>query len=444
MVERYAREEMASKWTMEAKYQAWLDVEKAVVKAWNKLGLIPDEDAKKIIENARFSVERIDEIEKVTKHDLIAFTTSVAESLGEESRWFHYGMTSSDTIDTAVALQIRDSLKLIIKDVEMVMESVKKRAFEHKMTLMVGRSHGIHGEPITFGLVLAVWYDELKRHLKNLEESLEVISVGQISGAMGNFAHAPLELEELACEELGLKPAPVSNQVIQRDRYARVASALALLASSIEKFAVQVRHWQRTEVYEAEEFFAKGQKGSSAMPHKRNPILTENITGLARVIRAYIIPAMENVALWHERDISHSSTERFWLPDSFITSDFMLHRFNGVISKLTVMPENMIKNLNLTGGLVFSQRVLLELPKAGVSREDAYKIVQRNAMRVWEDLQKGKPAINENGDSLFLEYLLKDEELREYLDESKIRECFNYDYYTKNVDKIFKRVFGES
>jgi adenylosuccinate lyase len=339
---------------------------------------------------------------------------------------------------------MRDSLKIIIDDVKMVMESIKKRAMEHKYTLMVGRSHGIHGEPITFGLVLAVWYDELKRHLKNLEESLEVISVGQISGAMGNFAHAPLELEELACEELGLKPAPVSNQVIQRDRYARVATALALLASSIEKFAVQVRHWQRTEVYEAEEFFAKGQKGSSAMPHKRNPILTENVTGLARVIRAYSIPAMENVALWHERDISHSSTERFWLPDAFITSDFMLHRMNGVISKLTVMPENMIKNLNLTGGLVFSQRVLLELPKAGVSREDAYKIVQRNAMRVWEDLQKGKPAINENGDSLFLEYLLKDEELREYLDESQIRDCFNYDYYTKNVDKIFERVFGEN
>ncbi len=302
----------------------------------------------------------------------------------------------------------------------------------------------IHGSTkLTFGLVLAVWYDELKRHLKNLEESLEVISVGQISGAMGNFAHAPLELEEIACEELGLKPAPVSNQVIQRDRYARVATALALLASSIEKFAVQVRHWQRTEVYEAEEFFAKGQKGSSAMPHKRNPILTENITGLARIIRAYSIPAMENVALWHERDISHSSTERFWLPDAFITTDFMLHRFNGVVAKLTVMPENMIKNLNLTGGLVFSQRVLLELPKAGVSREDAYKIVQRNAMRVWEDLQKGKPTVNENGDSLYLEYLLKDDELGKSLNEAQIRECFNYDYYTKNVDKIFKRVFGE-
>ncbi len=441
MVERYARVEMSSKWTMEAKYQAWLAVELAVVKAWNRLGLIPDDDAKKIIENASFSVERIDEIEAVTRHDLIAFTTSVAESLGEESRWFHYGMTSSDTVDTAVALQIRDSLKLVIKDVKMVMKSIKKRAKEHKYTLMVGRSHGIHGEPITFGLVLAVWYDEMKRHLKNLKESLKVISVGQISGAMGNFAHAPLKLEEYAMEELGLKPAPISNQVIQRDRYARVATALALLASSIEKFAVQVRHWQRTEVYEAEEFFAKGQKGSSAMPHKRNPILTENITGLARIIRAYATPAMENVALWHERDISHSSTERFWLPDSFITTDFMLHRFNGVISKLTVMPENMIKNLNLTGGLVFSQRVLLELPKAGVSREDAYKIVQRNAMRVWEEIQEGNPTVNDKGESLYLQYLLSDKELREYLTEEQIRECFNYDYYTKNIDKIFKRVF---
>lgn len=443
MVERYSRKEMSDKWTMSAKYQAWLDVELAVVKAWNKLGLIPDEDAKKIVNNARFSVERIDEIEQVTKHDLIAFTTSISESLGKESRWFHYGMTSSDTVDTAVALQMKSSLELIIEDVKMVMESIKTRALEHKMTLMVGRSHGIHGEPITFGLVLAVWYDEMARHLENLEQTMKVISVGQVSGAMGNFAHAPLELEEYACEELGLRPAPASNQVIQRDRYARLATALALLASSIEKFAVQVRHWQRTEVYECEEYFAVGQKGSSAMPHKRNPILTENITGLARIIRAYAIPAMENVALWHERDISHSSTERFWLPDSFITSDFMLHRFNSVISKLTVMPQNMMKNLNLTGGLVFSQRVLLELPKAGVSREDAYKIIQRNAMKVWEEIQQGKATTNEKGESLYLQYLLADEELRSKLSEEQIRECFNFDYYTKNVDAIFARVFGK-
>jgi adenylosuccinate lyase len=441
MVERYAREEMSSKWTMQAKYQAWLDVEKAVVKAWNKLGLIPDDDANKIVQNAGFSVERIDEIEAVTRHDLIAFTTSVAETLGDESRWFHYGMTSSDTVDTAVALQMTDSLKIIIQDVKMMMESIQKRAEEQKYTLMVGRSHGIHGEPITFGLVLAVWYDEMARHLENLEQTMDVIAVGQISGAMGNFAHAPLELEEIACEELGLKPAPASNQVIQRDRYARLASALALLSSSIEKFAVQVRHWQRTEVYECEEFFAKGQKGSSAMPHKRNPILTENITGLARIIRAYATPAMENVALWHERDISHSSTERFWLPDAFITCDFMLHRMNNVIANLTVMPENMMKNLNLTGGLVFSQRVLLELPKAGVSREDAYKIVQRNAMKVWEEIQQGKPTTNEKGESLYLGHLLADEELGNSLSQEQIRECFNYEYYTKNVQAIFDRVF---
>jgi adenylosuccinate lyase len=443
MVERYAREDMKKLWDMNAKYKAWLDVEVAAVKAWNKLGLIPDEDAKKIEQNAKFDINRIDEIERETKHDVIAFLTSVAESLGEESRWVHYGMTSSDTIDTAVALQMRDSLKIIIDDVKMVMESIKKRAYEHKYTLMVGRSHGIHGEPITFGLVLSIWYDEMKRHLKNLEETLEVISVGKISGAMGNFAHAPVELEELTCEFLGLKPAPISNQVIQRDRYARLASALGLLASTVEKIAVNIRHFQRTEVYEAEEFFSKGQKGSSAMPHKRNPVLSENITGLARMIRSYTIPAMENVALWHERDISHSSTERFWLPDGFITTDFMLHRLNNIIANLVVYPENMMKNLNLTGGLVFSQRVLLELPKRGVSREDAYKIVQRNAMKVWEEIQKGHAPLNEKGESLFLENLLKDEDLSRLLSEDEIRGLFDYDYYTRNVDRIYKRVYGE-
>jgi adenylosuccinate lyase len=441
MIERYAREEMSQHWTQHARYAAWLEVEKAAVKAWAKLGKIPQKDANKIVKNATFSVERIEEIEAITKHDLIAFNTSVSESLGKESRWFHYGMTSSDAVDTGVAIQMRDSLKIVIKDVKMLMKSIKKRAKEHKMTLMVGRSHGIHGEPITFGLTLAVWYDEMKRHLKNLKETQKVISVGQISGAMGNFAHAPLKLEEYAMKELGLKPEPCSNQVVHRDRYARLATALATMASSIEKFAVQVRHLQRTEVYECEEFFAKGQKGSSAMPHKRNPILTENITGLARTIRAYATPAMENVALWHERDISHSSNERFWLPDAFITTDFMLHRMNSVIANLTVMPENMMKNLNLTGGLVFSQRVLLELPLQGVSREDAYKIVQRNAMKVWEQIQKGKSTTNEKGESLYLQHLLNDKELRKSLSEKQIRECFNFDYYTKNVNSIFKRVF---
>ena len=441
MVERYSRKEMADKWTMQAKYQAWLDVELAAVKAWNRLGLIPDEDAQKILKNAKFDVKRIDEIERETKHDVIAFLTSVAESLGPESRWVHYGMTSSDTIDTAVALQMRDSLKLIIEDVKMVMESIKKRAYEHKKTLMVGRSHGIHGEPITFGLVLAIWYDEFARHLKNLEETLEVISVGKVSGAMGNFAHAPMELEELVCEELGLKPAPVSNQVVQRDRYARLFTTMALIASTIEKIATNIRHFQRTEVYEAEEYFSKGQKGSSAMPHKRNPVLSENLTGLARQIRSMAMPALENVALWHERDISHSSVERFILPDGFITLDFALHRLNNVIANLVVYPKNMMKNLNLTGGLVFSQRVLLELTKRGVSREDAYKIVQRNAMKVWEQIQEGHAPINEKGESLFLQYLLEDKELTQKIDKDEIRSFFDYDYYTKNVDKIFARVF---
>ncbi|MDD0856107.1 adenylosuccinate lyase [Campylobacter magnus] len=441
MVERYAREAMKSKWSIQAKYDAWLKVELAAVRAWNKLGLITDADCEKIQKNAKFDIARIDEIEKTTKHDVIAFLTSVSESLGDESRFVHYGMTSSDCIDTAAALQIKESLELILADIDEFLTALKERAMEHKNTLMVGRSHGIHGEPITFGLVIAIWHDEIKRAKELLEHAKKVISVGAISGAMGNFAHAPLELEELVCAELGLDCAPASNQVIQRDRYAQVMSALAILASSCEKIAVAVRHYQRTEVYEAEEYFSPGQKGSSAMPHKRNPVLSENITGLCRMIRSYATPALENVALWHERDISHSSVERFILPDAFITADFMLGRITGLIKNLVVYPENMMKNLNLTGGLVFSQRVLLELPKREISREDAYKIVQRNAMKVWADLQQGKSALNDKGESLFLQNLLGDEDLRAKLNENEIRACFDYSYYTKNVDKIFARVF---
>ncbi|WP_122871875.1 adenylosuccinate lyase [Campylobacter showae] len=443
MVERYSREQMAQKWNTQAKYGAWLEVEKAAVKAWNKLGFISDADCDKICKNAKFDVARIDEIEKTTKHDVIAFLTSVSESLGEESRFVHYGMTSSDCIDTAVALQIKSSMELIIEDVKGLMSAIKTRAQEHKNTMMVGRSHGIHGEPITFGLVLAVWYDEVARALKLLQDAKEVAAYGKLSGAMGNFAHAPLEFEELTCAELGLKPAPASNQVIQRDRYAHVISAIAVLAATCEKIAVAVRHFQRTEVYEAEEYFSPGQKGSSAMPHKRNPVLSENITGLCRMLRSYVTPALENVALWHERDISHSSVERFILPDAFITADFMLARITNLIANLVVYPENMMKNLNLTGGLVFSQRVLLQLPQRGISREDAYKIVQRNAMKVWADLQEGKKAINENGESLFLQNLLADEELRASLDEAEIKECFDYAYYARHVDGIFARVFGK-
>ena len=441
MVERYAREAMKSKWSIKAKYDAWLKVELAAVRAWNKLGLITDADCEKIQKNAKFDIARIDEIEKTTKHDVIAFLTSVSESLGDESRFVHYGMTSSDCIDTAAALQIKESLELILTGIDEILTALKQRAMEHKNTLMVGRSHGIHGEPITFGLVIAIWHDEIKRAKELLEYAKKIISVGAISGAMGNFAHAPLELEELVCAELGLDCAPVSNQVIQRDRYAQVMSALAILASSCEKIAVAVRHYQRTEVYEAEEYFSPGQKGSSAMPHKRNPVLSENITGLCRMIRSYATPALENVALWHERDISHSSVERFILPDAFITADFMLGRITGLIKNLVVYPENMMKNLNLTGGLVFSQRVLLELPKREISREDAYKIVQRNAMKVWADLQQGKSALNDKGESLFLQNLLSDEDLRAKLSENEIRACFDYSYYTKNVDKIFARVF---
>ncbi|MCI7501114.1 MAG: adenylosuccinate lyase [Campylobacter sp.] len=441
MVERYAREAMKSKWSIQAKYDAWLKVELACVRAWNKLGLITDDDCEKIQKNAKFDIARIDEIEKTTKHDVIAFLTSVSESLGTESRFVHYGMTSSDCIDTAAALQIKESLELILADTSEFLTALKERAMEHKNTLMVGRSHGIHGEPITFGLVIAIWHDEIKRAKELLEHAKKVISVGAISGAMGNFAHAPLELEELVCAELGLGCAPASNQVIQRDRYAQVMSALAILASSCEKIAVAVRHYQRTEVYEAEEYFSPGQKGSSAMPHKRNPVLSENITGLCRMIRSYATPALENVALWHERDISHSSVERFILPDAFITADFMLGRITGLVKNLVVYPENMMKNLNLTGGLVFSQRVLLELPKREISREDAYKIVQRNAMKVWADLQQGKSALNDKGESLFLQNLLRDKDLRAKLDENEIRACFDYSYYTKNVDKIFARVF---
>ena len=443
MVERYSREQMAQKWNTQAKYGAWLEVEKAAVKAWNKLGFISDADCDKICKNAKFDVARIDEIEKTTKHDVIAFLTSVSESLGEESRFVHYGMTSSDCIDTAVALQIKSSMELIIEDVKGLMSAIKTRAQEHKNTMMVGRSHGIHGEPITFGLVLAVWYDEVARALKLLQDAKEVAAYGKLSGAMGNFAHAPLEFEELTCAELGLKPAPASNQVIQRDRYAHVISAIAVLAATCEKIAVAVRHFQRTEVYEAEEYFSPGQKGSSAMPHKRNPVLSENITGLCRMLRSYVTPALENVALWHERDISHSSVERFILPDAFITADFMLARITNLIANLVVYPENMMKNLNLTGGLVFSQRVLLQLPQRGISRENAYKIVQRNAMKVWADLQEGKKAINENGESLFLQNLLADEELRASLDEAEIKECFDYAYYARHVDGIFARVFGK-
>ena len=431
MLERYSREGMKQIWSEENKYRTWLKVEILAAEAWAELGVIPKEAAEEIRAKADFDEKRILEIEKETRHDVIAFLTNVAEYVGPAARYLHWGLTSSDMLDTAMALRMKEAMDIIIEDVEECLETIKRRALEHKNTVMIGRSHGIHAEPITFGLKLAIWYDEMKRNLKRLEAARETISTGKISGAVGTFAHVDPRVEEYVCEKLGLKPAPVSNQIVQRDRYAEVFTALAILAGTVEKIATEIRHLQRTEVLEAEEYFRKGQKGSSAMPHKRNPILSENLCGLARMVRAYCVPALENMPLWHERDISHSSVERFICPDGFITADFMLARLNGLLSKLVVYPENMKKNLNLLKGLIFSQQVLLRLTQKGVSREDAYRIVQRRAMEVWE------------GKGTFKELLLEDKELSKYLSREEIEEIFDINYHLKHVDTIFHRVFGE-
>ncbi len=431
MLERYSREEMKRIWTEENKYKTWLEVEILAAEAWAKLGVIPEEAAREIREKANFDEKRILEIEKETRHDVIAFLTNVAEYVGPAARYLHWGLTSSDMLDTAMALRMRQAMEIIIGDVKECLETIKKRALEHKNTVMIGRSHGIHAEPITFGLKLAIWYDEMKRNLQRLEAAKKTIATGKISGAVGTFAHVDPRVEEYVCEKLGLRPAPVSNQVIQRDRYAEVFTALAILSGTVEKIATEIRHLQRTEVLEAEEYFRKGQKGSSAMPHKRNPILSENLCGLARMVRAYCIPALENIPLWHERDISHSSVERFICPDGFITADFMLARLNGLLAKLVVYPENMKKNLNMLKGLIFSQQVLLKLTQKGVSREEAYKIVQRRAMEVWQ------------GMGTFKERLLEDKDLPKYLSREEIEEIFDINYHLKHVDTIFQRVFGQ-
>lgn len=429
MIERYSRPEMAAIWTRQNKYRKWLDVEIAACEAWAEVGKIPEESLKVIKEKADFDAEKIDEIEKTVKHDVIAFLTSVAGYVGPDSRFIHMGMTSSDVLDTSLALLLKEAGELIIDDIKRLMEVIKRRAFEHKDTPMMGRSHGIHAEPVTFGLKMAIWYDEMRRNLARMERAVDVISVGMVSGAVGTFAHMPLEIEEKVCKKLGLKPAPASSQVIQRDRHAEYFTTLALIASSIEKFAVEIRHLQRTEVYEAEEPFTKGQKGSSAMPHKRNPVLSENLTGLARLVRGYALSAIENIPLWHERDISHSSVERVIGPDATVTLDFMLNRTIGLVDGLVVYPDNMMKNLNLMKGLVYSQQIMLKLVDKGITREDAYALVQRNAMKVWE----------EGAD--FKEELLGDGEVMKLLTEDEIEEAFNLDYYLKNIDNIFKRVF---
>jgi adenylosuccinate lyase len=429
MIERYTRKEMARIWEPENRFRIWLEIETLACEAQAELGVIPKEAVKTIREKGSFDIARIDAIEAEVKHDVIAFLTSVAEYVGPEARFIHQGMTSSDVLDTCLSVQLVQAADELLADLAMVLESIKARALEHKDTVCMGRSHGIHAEPVTFGLKLATWYAEMTRNRRRLLAARENIATGAISGVVGTFANIDPQVEEYVCAKLGLRPEPVSTQVIPRDRHAEYFCTLAVIASSLERIAVEIRHLQRTEVLEAEEFFSKGQKGSSAMPHKRNPILSENLTGQARYIRGLCIPALENVALWHERDISHSSVERYIAPDATVALDFSLRRLNGLIRNLVVYPQNMLKNLNQMKGLVFSQKILLDLTQAGVSREDAYRLVQKNAMKVWEE---GKD---------FLTELLADPEVVGALGEAKIRESFDLGYHLKHVDTIFKRVF---
>ncbi len=432
MIPRYSRPQMTEIWEPQAKFQIWLEIEAHACDAQADLGVIPKEAAKAVWDKGQFDIDRIDEIEKVTKHDILAFTTNLAEYVGEEARFVHQGMTSSDVLDTCFNVQLVRAADLLIEDVDGLLAALKKRAFEHKMTLTIGRSHGIHAEPVTFGLKLAQAYAEFDRNLDRLKIARKEIATCAISGAVGTFANIDPAVEEHVAAKLGLEPEPISTQVIPRDRHAMFFAVLGVVASSIERLAVEIRHLQRTEVMEAEEFFSKGQKGSSAMPHKRNPVLTENLTGLARLVRGMALPAMENVALWHERDISHSSVERNIGPDATVTLDFALARLTGVIENLVVYPENMQKNLDQLSGLVNSQRVLLALTQAGVSREDAYHLVQRNAMPAWR------------GEGLFLDLLKQDADVTAKIGEDELEALFDMAYHTKHVDTIFKRVFGEA
>lgn len=434
MIPRYARKEALDIWSQQSKYKIWFDIESYAALAMAEAGMIPRESAQTIRqkgENIVFDADRIDEIESEVKHDVIAFLTHVAELIGEDARFLHQGMTSSDVLDTAFNVQLTKVTDLLLADIDTLLVALKKRAYEHKFTPCVGRSHGIHAEPTTFGLKLAGHYTEFVRCRERLVQARKEIAVCAISGAVGTFANISPTVEAYVAEKLGLEIEPVSTQIIPRDRHAMYFSVLGVIASSVERLAVEIRHLQRTEVLEVEEFFSKGQKGSSAMPHKRNPVLTENLTGLARLVRSAVVPAMENVALWHERDISHSAVERGIAPDSTVHLDFALRRLTNVIENLVIYPENMQKNLDKLGGLVYSQRVMLALTQAGVSREDAYRIVQSNAMRVWR------------GEGQFIDFLKADEIVTEKLSEDFLNSLFDISYHTKHVDTIFKRVFGE-
>ncbi len=434
MIPRYSRPEMVAIWSPENKFRIWYEIEAHACDAQAALGVIPKESAAAVwkAKDVKFDVARIDEIEAVTKHDVIAFLTHLAEIIGnEEARFVHQGMTSSDVLDTCFNVQLVEAADILIADVDKLLTALKRRAFEHKDTIRIGRSHGIHAEPTTMGLTFARFYAEMDRNKKRLQTARDEIATGAISGAVGTFANIDPSVEEYVCEQLGLKPEPISTQVIPRDRHAAFFAALGVVGASIENVSTEIRHMQRTEVLEAEEYFAPGQKGSSAMPHKRNPILTENLTGLSRVVRMAVVPAMENVTLWHERDISHSSVERNIGPDTTITLDFALQRLTMVIENLLVYPDNMLKNMNKFRGLVHSQRVLLALTQKGLSREDSYRLVQRNAMRVWEE------------DADFMTELKADPEVMAAMTEAEIDDKFDLGYHTKHVDTIFKRVFGE-
>jgi adenylosuccinate lyase len=427
MIERYSRPQMKRVWSEESKFDKWLQVEIAVCEAWAELGAIPKEAIPKI-KKARFDLKRFDEILKVTHHDVTAFLNTIAESLGEESRFIHLGLTSSDVMDTALSLQLLEAADLLAQDVTGLLAILRERAIEHKYTLMMGRTHGVHAEPITFGLKLALWAEEMKRNAQRLAEAKKAIGVGKISGAVGTYATVPPEVEERACTKLGLAPAPVSSQILQRDRHAQFVTTLAIIASSLEKFATEIRGLQRTEILEAEEPFEPGQTGSSAMPHKRNPELCERICGLARLVRGHALTSMENIALWHERDISHSSTERIILPDSCLVLDYILSLFTYIMKGLQVYPQRMKENLEITKGLVFSQRVLLALIDKGLSRQKAYELVQRNAMKAWR----------ERAD--FLQLLQADAEVTASLPAVELEPLFDYQYYLKHIDQVFERL----
>ncbi|GED15926.1 adenylosuccinate lyase [Aneurinibacillus migulanus] len=429
MIPRYTRPEMAAIWTEENKFKAWLEVEILACEAWAELGIIPKEDVEKLWKNASFDVDRIYEIEQETRHDVVAFTRAVSETIeGDEKKWIHYGLTSTDVVDTALSYLLLQANDIIEQDLVRFVDILKEKAQEHKYTVMMGRTHGVHAEPTTFGLKMALWYEEMKRNLERFRRAKETIAYGKISGAVGTYANIDPFVEEYVCKKLGLKPAPVSTQTLQRDRHAEYMSTLALIATSIDKFAVEVRGLQKSETREVEEAFAKGQKGSSAMPHKRNPIGSENMSGLARVLRGHMVSAYENVPLWHERDISHSSVERVILPDATQLINYMLNRFGNIVKNLTVFPDNMKRNMERTFGLIYSQRVLLKLIDKGLSREEAYDTVQPRAMQAWEEQRQ------------FRELIESDEKVKAMLTPEEIDDCFDYNWHIKHVDTIFNRL----